>query len=135
MLLKTVPLIFRKRRGVPKPARRNNPPVQALTLVSATYDSEVGPTLRLTFDRAIDIDELDGTQIIVEDNASLNLKFNATGGAVLETPTRVALTMHEIDSSEGAGDILDATANSGIVASDDGGTWAGVSDVELPFGP
>jgi hypothetical protein len=110
------------------------PPVQALTLVAASYDSEVGPTLRLTFDRAIDISELDGTQIIVEDNASLQLKFNATGGAVLETPTRVALPMHEIDSSEGAGDILDATANSGIVASDDGGTWAGVEDVELPFG-
>jgi hypothetical protein len=109
--------------------------VSPLTLVAATYDSEVGPTLRLTFDRAIDIDELDGTQIIVEDNASLQLKFNATGGAVLETPTRVALTMHEIDSSEGAGDILDATGESGIVASDDGGTWAGVSDVALPFGP
>ena len=121
--------ISRKRKSV----AAGTTPVQGLTLVAATYDSEVGPTLRLTFDRAIDIDDLDGTQIIVDDNASLNLKFDAIGAAVLETPTRVAITLHEIDSSEGTGDTLSATEESGIVASDDGGTWSGVTDLELPF--
>ncbi len=136
MLLRALPLVFRRRRSKPpKPARpAPAPPPAALTLVAATYDADTGPTLRLTFDRAIDIDALDGQQIVVDDNANLNLKFDATGAATLETPTRVAIVLVEIEGATGEGITLDASTDSGIVAVDDGGAWAGVDDVALPFG-
>ena len=135
-MLKIPPPKFVKRSRLPKSkgsALPTPPPVQALTLVAATYDPDIGPTLRLTFDCAIDIDALDGQQIVVDDNANLNLKFDAVGVATLESPTRVAITLEEIDVGTGEGITLDATTDSGIVAVDDGGTWDGVTELALPF--
>jgi hypothetical protein len=42
------------------------------------------------------------------------------------------IALAEDGSAEGP-TVLNATPATGIVADDDGGTWAGVSGVELPF--
>jgi hypothetical protein len=121
------PRVRRTRRRV----QFGTPPA-ALVLVAATYDGDT-TTLRLTFGRAIDIDALVGSTIVVDDGGNLGLMFNATGGAVLETPTRVALTLIQIGDATGEQTMLTAAAGNGIMAVDDGGAWAGVGSVELPF--
>ena len=87
----------------------------------------------LTFDRAINIAALDGTQITIDDAAISATLYDASGSALLLTPASVRMDVNAIGPSSGAGTTLNATAMTGIVAVDDGGAWAGVADVELPF--
>ncbi|CAN5488679.1 hypothetical protein BH09PLA1_BH09PLA1_02290 [soil metagenome] len=122
----------RKRRRR-KQAATSAPPVQPFTLVAATYDPDFGPTLTLVFDRAINFDSFDGAQIIVDDNASLNLRFHAGGEFTVSPANTIAITLNEIDSASGSGVTLDASTDTGLVAADDGSPWAGVTDLELPF--
>ncbi len=131
MLKPTAPP-FRKRR---KPAEKKRPapaPAATLTLVEAAYD-EVAQTIRLTFDRAIDIAGLDGTQIVVDDGAITGTRYEAVGTATLDGPAAVVIGLLELGPSEDPGTLLSAGAGTGIVAVDDGGTWSGVTDVALPF--
>src|SRR5689334_511333 len=116
----------RKRARVSAPT----PPV-ALTLVSAHYGA--GDWLRLQFDRNISIDDVDGSQIVVDDDAETGDRYDCTGGAELIGPATVQFSLNRIGSASESGEHLIASATSGIVASDDGGTWAGVSDLALPF--
>ena len=115
-----------------RPARKTPPPGVALTLLEASFD-EVSAIVRLTFDRAIDIAGLNGAAIIVDDGATTATRYDATGSATLETPERVAIELQAIEPSESPGTLLTAGASSGIAAVDDGGTWAGVSDLALPY--
>ncbi|HEV2294953.1 MAG TPA: hypothetical protein VGR35_13955 [Tepidisphaeraceae bacterium] len=122
-----VPLIpFIRRRRRPKMVT----PPAALMLVAAEYDSEVSVTL--TFDRAIDVAGLVGSAIVVED-AGAGLRFEATGPVTIINPQTVRIGLGETGPSGTADNILNASAGSGIVAVDDGGMWAGVSDLVLPF--
>jgi hypothetical protein len=119
------PRVRRKRRQV------STSTPAALTLVVATFDPGEAQVV-LAFDRAIDIAALDGTQITIDDATSETL-YDASGSAVLLTPASVRMDVNAIGESIGAGTTLSATAANGIVAVDDGGTWAGVTDLELPF--
>src|SRR4051794_23645965 len=103
----------------------------ALTLVAAEYSDR--EWVRLTFDRAIDIAAIDGSQIIVDDEAQSGDRFDGTGGATLMSPATVQVNLNRIDSASESGVHLIVSASSGIVASDDGGTWEGVSDLALPY--
>ena len=103
----------------------------ALNLVAATYEEVV--SVSLTFDRPIDIAALSGGQITVDDGAVAGILYAATGVATLTDPQTVRIELIEVGVSTGPGTRLTASAASGIVAVDDGGTWAGASDVELPF--
>ena len=103
----------------------------ALSLVAATYEEVV--SVSLTFDRAIDIAALDGGQITVDDGAVAGILYAATGVATLTDPQTVRIELVEIGLSSGPGTRLTASAASGIAAVDDGGTWGGVADLELPF--
>src|SRR5688572_23853400 len=88
MLLPAIPP-FRRRRGRPgRNAPPAPPPPAALTLVEALY-SDIPALIRLTFDRAIDITALDGSQITVDDGESFGTLYAATGAAVLVTPQAV----------------------------------------------
>ena len=116
----------RKRASVSAPT----PPV-ALTLVSASYQEK--EWVRLTFDRAIDISSLDPTQIVIDDDQFSGWKLGGQSGSTLVDPVTVQVPLDRIDNSSEAGVHLFVSATSGIVASDDGGTWAGVSDLALPF--
>src|SRR3954453_8626756 len=93
MYIKVPPQPFIRRR---KRVRFGPPPAPptALTLVAAEYNHDDSPVLVLTFDRAIDIAGLDGSQMIVDDGFDLGLKFVATGPATLDGPAilRIGLT-------------------------------------------
>jgi hypothetical protein len=122
---------FHRRRGYEPPQRPAVVPV-ALVLVGASYDY-TGPTLTLVFDRAIDIDALSGSAIGVEDAQENFFRYTGDGGAELLGPATVRITLIPFDDAGGTGVRLTASGLSGIVAVDDGGTWAGVSELALPF--
>ena len=126
------PSPFRKRRGQSKRTPPAPPPPATLVLVEAAYD-EVAQTIRLTFDRAIDIAGLDGAQIVLDDGAITGTRFEAVGAASLDGPAAVVVGLLELGPSEDPGTLLSAGAGTGIVAVDDGGAWAGVTDVALPY--
>ncbi len=126
------PAIFRRRPGRKKRPAQFSPPPAALVLVAATYAESTW--VQLTFDRPIDVAGLIGSAITVDDGDLTATRWEATGPSVtMIDPATVRIELVEFDPFAGVGILLDATGGSGIVAVDDGGTWAGVSDVALPF--
>ena len=107
-------------------------PPLALTLVAASYDD--GDAVELTFDRAVDISAFDGSAITVDDPVDYDLIYHGTGGVSLLNPAKVRIVLVAFGNGEGGSITLTATVASGIVAVDDGGAWAGVSALALPFG-
>jgi hypothetical protein len=61
--------------------------------------------------------------------------MNATGPVELSDPQTVNVYLVITGPYSEPNVLLSATENSGIVAADDGGTWAGVTDVPLPYPP
>ena len=123
-----------------KPPRRRRragvssqpPPAVALTLVEASFD-ENAPAVRLIFDRAIDIASLDGAQIVVDAGNVTGSRYEATGAASLDGTDAVVIGLVVLGASITFSTLLTAGATTGIVAIDDGGTWAGVTDLGLPY--
>src|SRR5690242_18740085 len=107
-------------------------PPAALVLVSAVYDSGI-PKVTLTFDRAIDLAGFDGTAVVVDDEADTFNAYQGTGGAFPIGANGVAIFLVDPTPPTGPGTTLTVTAGNGIVAVDDGGTWAGVVSLTLPF--
>ena len=107
--------------------------VQPLTLVEASFDSG-GPFAFLQFDRAIDISSMDPSEIQVGDGVNTLYRYIGTpGGATLEDPTTLRLELTIFGADADGQLTLTATTATGIVASDDGGTWAGVAALPLPY--
>jgi hypothetical protein len=104
---------------------------RGLTLVQAYYDS--GNFIELTFDRAIDAWSADGSQIVVDDGVNEFQRFAATGWVMMVDSVTVDMGLVAIGPPTGPHIRLTAGAQTGIVAIDDGGTWAGVTDLGLPF--
>ena len=126
------PSEFRKRRGRPKRSAPATQPV-ALVLVSATLDLS-GPSVTLAFDRAIDIAGIVPAQVLVDDAVTAGYRFAGSGTVVLVNAVTVQVELVDVGPSVQPGVHLDASAGTGIVAVDDGGTWGGVTNLELPFG-
>lgn len=132
-MLTTPPPPFQKRRRLrpkrvaPKPA----PP--ALVLVQAQYPTNFGRAIRLTFDRAINIDAIDGSQIIVKDGLGVQKIRQGNASVQLIDPQTVEIFVPAIGDYTQPNRVLEATAMTGIVAVDDGGTWAGATDLPIPF--
>jgi hypothetical protein len=126
------PAQFRKRRGRLKQAAPPAPPAAALVLVEASFD-EGGPSLRLGFDRAIDIDGLVGAQIVVEAGNVTGTRYEALGTATMDGTSAVIIGLLEIGPSISEDTVLSAGAGNGIVAIDDGGLWSGASELVLPY--
>jgi hypothetical protein len=117
----------------PKNIRRRPPRPRAvadLRLVSATYQSAA--SVRLTFDRPVKIAALDVSAITVSDGDGTGTLYQGHGSAVMVSPQTVQVPLQGVGMTSG-GVTLTATAATGIVAEDDGGTWAGTSDLPLPF--
>jgi hypothetical protein len=68
----------------------------------------------------------------VDDAPGAGWRYVGTGVASLPGPASVVIALAEDGSAEGP-TALTATAATGIVAADDGGTWAGVGGLELPY--
>jgi len=105
----------------------------ALVLTAAIY--EEGDWVRLAFDRAIDVAELDGSQIIVNDPVLTGQRFDASGIVTIIDPQTVQLALIPNEVASGSDLRLTASAATGIVAVAPplGGTWGGVSELEMPF--
>jgi hypothetical protein len=101
-------------------------------LISASYDENV-PMLTLTFDRAIDASAFVAAQVVVNDGSFDNGVYGGVGPAIVDSPTTIGVALEFLASTPPAPVTLNATALTGLRAVDDGGTWAGVSDVGLPF--
>jgi hypothetical protein len=122
----------RKRRALAS----SEPTPAALTLVAADFDAAAvpAPTLTLSFDRAIDIVDVDASQMTVDDGPSSGSVWQGGAGTpTLIDPQTLQVPMSEFSASGSPVTTLTATAASGIRAADDGGAWPGVTDLELPF--
>ena len=126
LFIPATPRVHRKRRAV----EAQLPGPVALTVVAADYEESVW--LWLTFDRAVDIAGLVGSAIHVNDPSNGTL-FAATGPATLNEPTVLQLGLVVVTDSSSGELSVTATSSTGIVAVDDGGTWGGVTNLELPF--
>ena len=122
------PAVYRKRRKIKSAA--GPAPVGAFTMVSAVFDS-TALTLTLQFSRAINIDDLDGSAISVNDAAGTGTFYAALGEVDFVNPTTVRMGLDDEGPASGSGTRLDATASNGIVAADDGQAWPGVSEYPL----
>lgn len=124
VIVPLIPFIRRRRRRIARA------PV-ALTLVAATYTS-TGPQVTLTFDRAINIDNLGPSQLLVSDAPDTGQDL--VGSSILSQPNAQSVSIGLTPIGPASGPLLlQATDNTGIVAVNDGGTWAGVMDLPLPF--
>ncbi|MBC7785463.1 MAG: hypothetical protein H7144_16645 [Burkholderiales bacterium] len=126
-----IPPPKKPRRGKSIGNAATHAPPAPLTLVAAVY-SEVDLTITLTFDRAIDYTAFNGTQVQVFDPVDNNQQYLGTGGVIFMAADTIEVQL--VSTGAYAGDYihLDATAATGIVARD-GGAWAGVVDLVLPF--
>ena len=116
-------------RTAPFPVSTSAPP---LTLVAATFNAG-DLVLTLTFDRAIDLSGIVVDQFLVFDG-NLSVEWGGTGGDLSQpTPESMAMVMIENAPYEGEGLTLTVSPTNGIVAAGDGGAFAGVSNVPLPF--
>src|SRR5688572_6497780 len=126
-IIRTIPFIRRReRRAASDPA----PPGAPLVLVSASW--EAGGAVTVTFDRGIDIAGIAAGAFVINDGEN---GFTYQGVSWLDhpTPQTVVVECHGTSEYEGPTVLLDVSGANGIVAVDDGGTWAGVNDLELPF--
>jgi len=119
---------YRKSKRIKFPPPVAPPPV-ALVLVEAVYTS--GLSVMLTFDRAINVAAFNGFQITLRDG--LQETLYQAGTASTPSANVAVLTLEQSGTYFGAETTLTATASTGIVAANDGGTWAGVTNLQLPF--
>ena len=126
-----VPLVQPYRKH-PRPRTKAAP--AALTLVAAVYDGPAA-TVTLTFDRAIDVATIHVAAVEVSDWSYWGavMRGDPAGTTALVGPDAVRVPLVQIGDATHGGVTLTATAGNGIVAADDGGTWAGVSELPLPF--
>jgi hypothetical protein len=129
IIMQNPPFITAKRRVHRKRRSDVSSAPAALVLVSGVYISAA--SVRLTFDRDIDISAIDTTVFIVNDNDDVGEKFEGQGPATLLDPQTVQITLVPAGGPSGSGITLTASASNGIVAVDDGGAWAGVIDFPL----
>ena len=123
-----LPPIRRRRRTKQMP-----PAPQVLTLLSAVYDN-VGLTLTLGFDRAIDISGYNQASIEVDDGTYNSSSYLNDRNPVLVDAQTVQMNLDRTTNDPNPGVFLTAQNNTGIVAVDGSGEWAGCSELSLPFG-
>src|SRR5436190_10063178 len=109
-------------RGSQRPAKRAR---AGLRLVSAAYDFALH-RIDLTFDRAVNIAEMDVTQITIDDSDTGN-RFRGSGAATLTAPATVRVNTTLVGPVSVPNTFLTAGPDTHVIAIDDGGMWAGVT--------
>jgi hypothetical protein len=107
------------------------PPPPPLVLEAAEYNADEG-WCSLTFDRAIDVSGMDPFAIQIGDVSSGQL-YEGHGSPTLVGDNQVQMALEFIGAFGGDITAMYATADSGIVAVDDGGTWEGATNLPLPW--
>ena len=99
-------------------------------LVAAGYE----PTawVDLAFDRAVDVGGIDPSAVRVWDGPDTFL-YAGVGAVELVSPTTVRVFVTGVEDFAGEGVTMTVGSDNGIVAADDGGAWAGVTDLPLPW--
>ena len=120
--------IGRKRRG---PDQATETPVGPLALVSATYVG--GTSVTLTFNQAIDVGALAPDSFGVIDGEFFEQTYVGTS-VLSSTADSVTIELLSIDPTSPGHVVLNADAANGIVATNGGEAWDGVSGLVLPFG-
>lgn len=124
------PLTFRthtKHPPMPPPSTSPSP-----VLVRATYDAQT--TVDLVFDRPIDLASFQSARVIVVDGASVEGRYDGSGGFERLSPTSVRVWLEYQNDDIAPGIHLSVPPDSGIVTDDGGSPWAGCENVALPFG-
>jgi hypothetical protein len=131
MLVPFIP-IFRRRKSRSKNKQAAPPPPPGpLTLVSASYSTD-GPTLMLSFDRAVNPSGLVFEALVVSDAQFTNQQYLPEGFEQI-APNTLLFLLTLLEPSSGSGVRLNAAEGNGLVAADDGQPWPGVSALPLPF--
>ena len=128
------PPIFRKRRGHERPPNAPPPaPPAALVLVAAAYD-ENDAIVFLTFDRPVNVAAFDGSAVFLGDPTFNSTAYAGTSPAYLDAPTVVRVVLTATGPYFNTEVDLNVSGVNGIVAVDDGGTWAGTGGILfLPY--
>ncbi len=121
----------RRRRRRARRSQAATPPVVALTLVSATFNTDDGAVVTLVFDRAVSIAAANAGAFGVIDGPGMT--FFGGSFVALVDPVTVRVEFSADDSAEGPDVLLNASDANGIVAVDDGAAWSGAVDLVLPF--
>jgi hypothetical protein len=130
MLIRSVPLVFRRSRRAMRRTRPLAPP-SGPVLVAATWETDA--FVLLTFDRDVVMSEsADPQQLRVDDQSGTGWAFTGTE-ATLAGPRVVHVEITHTGSAVGTGVRLTVGATSGVVAAEGGGVWEGVSGLVLPF--
>jgi hypothetical protein len=126
-MLMNLPPKYQRRRNIRFGPATTTPPTPpaAPELVMATYDD--GETVTLYFNEPIDVSQLDGEQIMVEDGTYAGSSFTAIGPVQLLNPTTVRLGLVVFETSTSTDVLLDAQPSCGI-RNQQGVAWAGVYD-------
>lgn len=131
----TIPTLpsFIPRKPIKYKPRGPVAPPQTLLLVSASYD-ETALVLTLAFDRAIDASGFAASQVSVNDGSFNMGCYRGAGEATVLSPTTIQVALVRIWDTPSAPTTLSATALTLLRAVDgDRGTWAGTSDLGLPY--
>lgn len=126
---------FRKNRRPPEQEAvvPSPPPPVPLVLAAASCDDAIDYVV-LGFDRSIDVSGLDPSTILVSDGDTTSASYTGNGETEMVDDATVKIYLQESGGPLGPGVVLVAPADTGIVAVDDGGTWEGATDLNLPFG-
>jgi hypothetical protein len=100
--------------------------------VQATFTTDPDPALHLTFDRDIEVGDSRPELFHVVNGITGHTYIGNPDGAGRDGP-RMGLDMDIEGSASGGSVLLTVDAGNGVVASDDGAAWAGVSGLVLPW--
>jgi hypothetical protein len=111
--------------------RQRRDVVSSLTLVAATYD--VGSSITLKFNQPIDISQLNGPAITVNDSLNGTIFVGLDGPATRVDAFTVRLELEEDGPFAGQTTTLDATDDTDIRSVPGAQSWAGVTELPLPY--
>jgi hypothetical protein len=130
MLIIPSPAFFRKRPARVKARKKLAAP---LTLVSATFDPSIG-RVTLTFDRNIEFGtDWQADQSHLVDGVTTLSEYVGNSDGAGRTDAVFSMIMDVAGEAPEGQVLLSVGSGNGLVAADDGGTWAGCADLVLPW--
>ena len=124
-------LVIPPRTSGPGSRRPQKRKPAGLRLVAAAYDFALH-RIDLTFDRPVNVADMDVTQIVIDDSDSGN-RYKGSGTPTLTAPATVRVNTTLVGPVSVPNTFLTAGPDSGLTGAGDRGTWAGVTEQQVPF--